>query len=71
MAISSAADLWDGISMPCFNYCLGVATVADETAAIERAKSWAKSFDRLPPDLLLRVTINGTPRLFRLDALGC
>ena len=67
MAVSTAADIWNGRDMPRFDYCLAVAQVTDEAAAIERAKSWAKSLDQIPADSFLRVTINGVPRCFPLE----
>jgi hypothetical protein len=68
MTVSSAADIiWDGISMPRFDYCLDLAVLADEIEAIERAQKWARSFDGLPADASLRVTVNGAVRGFRLN----
>jgi hypothetical protein len=68
MSVKSAADIiWDGVSIPTFDHCLCVSILVDESEAVGRAQGWAKSFDALPEDAVLRVTIDGSVRLFQVS----
>lgn len=54
--------MWDGTLA---HDGLAVATAANEAAAIQKAKVWAKSLDSVPENAWLRVNVNGTIRTFR------
>ena len=67
MSVTYSADIWDGHEA---HDSLGVATAANETEAIQKAKAWGKSFVSVPEgEAWLRININGVLQSFRLASL--
>ena len=67
MSVTYSADIWDGHEA---HDSLGVATAANETEAIQKAKAWDKSLVSVPEgEAWLRININGVLQSFRLASL--